>query len=158
MIIPKLNRICLLILIACIGLLSCEKDDDIVYDAIDELAEKYYYESEIFDDPYLDIYGQWKCYDISGGWTDQGYEVDFDLLKIKRFGIYGFLRNDSILEYGYIRIDTLINTNLIISFVPDENSDLYLPDPEKWVHFFGEDTLFLPSPCCDRYDFHFVRE
>ena len=108
-----------------------DKDDDIVYDAIDELAENYYYESEIFDDPYLDIYGQWKCQDISGGWTDQGYEVDFDLLKIKRFGIYGFLRNDSILEYGKLQIDTLIDTNLIISFVPDENSDINLYDPEK---------------------------
>ena len=46
----------------------------------------------------------------------------------------------------------------IITFEPDENSETFMYDAEKYVHFYGKDTLILDSPCCDRFNYHFVRE
>jgi len=46
----------------------------------------------------------------------------------------------------------------IRTFESDENSETIMYDPEKYVNFYGKDTLSLDSPCCDRYNYHFLRE
>lgn len=87
-----------------------------------------------------------------------GHELTFDFLEIKRYGIYGFIRNDSIIEFGKIKIDAQTTETLLITFEYDENSETFMYDSEKYVNFYGKDTLSLDSPCCDRYNYHFIRD
>ena len=140
------------------GVLSCEKESDKIAHVFDDLANNTYYDSEILSDSYIHAYGNWKLFAVSGGIHGGGHEPDFDFLEIKRYGIYAFLRNDSIIEFGRINIDEQTNEILLITFESDENSETIMYDPEKYVNFYGKDTLSLDSPCCDRYNYHFLRE
>ena len=151
-------RISILGLVFFMGLLGCEKQTDKVDNFLDGLKENKYYDSEIFNEPYLDIYGKWKLYGVSGGLHGGGHELTFDFLEIKRYGIYGFIRNDSIIEFGKIKIDEQTTETLLITFEYDENSETFMYDSEKYVNFYGKDTLSLDSPCCDRYNYHFIRD
>ncbi|MEZ5072391.1 MAG: hypothetical protein R2751_15865 [Bacteroidales bacterium] len=55
---------------------------------------------ELIPEDYRYIYGMWELFDISGGIGGSGYEHDSDYLEIKNFGIYGVIRNDTLIEYG----------------------------------------------------------
>ena len=137
--------------------LSCEKENVLVDYIIDGFTENKYYDSEIFNEPNMGIYDKWELYNVSGGIHGGGHELNFDFLKINSYGIYGFIRNDSVIEFGRIRIDEQTSETLMITFEPDENSDTFMHDSEKYINFYGEDTLSLDSPCCDRYNYHFIR-
>ena len=117
------------------------------------------YDSEIFSQNDLKIYGKWKLFDISGGLHGSGYDLNFDFLEIKEYGIYGFVRNDSLLEYGKIMpaLQTANEIRLKVDLEEDVNSKIFLADKEKYVEFIGNDTLNLNAPCCDRYNYHFER-
>jgi len=153
----KLKCIFILSLILLTGIFSCEKNSDKIDFTLDELQEDKYYESEIFDESNLDIYGKWKLYSVSGGIHGGGHELNFDYLELHKFGIYGFLNNGKILEYGKIHIDEQKSEELLITFKPDDNSEVFMQDSEKYINFFGNDTLSLDSPCCDRFNYHFIR-
>lgn len=124
---------------------------------LDSIPADNYYGSEIFDNPWTDIYGSWDLYGISGGIHGGGHELNFDHLEIKHFGIYGYIRSDSLLEYGRISIQEQTAESLLIIMESDENSKQFLYDSEKYVHFSGPDSLTLASPCCDRYNYHYSR-
>ena len=124
---------------------------------LDKFPADKYYESEIFSELNLDIYGRWKLYSVSGGIHGGGHELNFDYLEVYKFGIYGFIRNGSILEFGKINIAEQKDEELLITFNPDDNSEIFMTDSEKYVEFSGNDTLSLNSPCCDRYNYHFKR-
>ena len=151
-------RISILGLVLIIGLLGCEKESDKVVYFLDDLVINTYYNSEIFNDSYIDFYDKWTLFGVSGGLHGGGHDLTFDFLEIKRYGIYGFIRNDSILEFGRIKIDEQTSETLLITFEPDDNSETFMYDSEKYVNFYGNDTLSLDSPCCDRYNYHFARE
>ena len=138
---------------------ACEKETINVPGEFDELPPNKYFDDEIFSGYDSTIYGTWKIYSISGGFHGGGYEVNFDYLIIKKIGIYGFLRNDSLLEYGRIVpvAQFPVQPRLLVNFEQDEYSDSFLGDHEKYVDFSGNDTLHLYSPCCDRYNYHFKR-
>ena len=108
------------------------------------------------------IYGQWKLYKISGGFGGTGYAPDFDYLEIKNVGIYGLIRNDSILEYGKIELDTFdLNTDsyLQLKLTPEyfngQNHMMYTS--KIYVDLIMNDSLNIISPCCDLYNYHFIR-
>lgn len=124
----------------------------------DDLTHDKYYENEIFNESFLDIYGNWELYEISGGIHGQGDGLQFDLLQIRMFGIYSFIKGGVVLEYGKIVIDEQTAESLSISFSPDEDSDVFMFDSEKNVILTGSDSLLLQSPCCDRYNYHLVRK
>lgn len=144
------------------GLLSCEKEPNIkLY--LDSIDPEKYYSEEIIPIEYQKIYGTWKLYEVSGGFSGSGYEPDFDYLEIKKIGIYGLIRNDSLFEYGKIELDTFNDNNeegfLQVKFVPEFYVELnpYINPPEKYLHLRGKDSLDLISPCCDMYNYHFKR-
>ena len=140
-----------------IGLISCEKDPVQIDFVLEGFETETYYESEIFDETYCSLYGKWRLYEVSGGIHGGGHTPNFDYLEIKKFGIYGFIRNDSILEYGRIIVDEQTKETLLIHFEPDANSDVFMYDSEKYVEFYEKGRLSLDSPCCDRYNYHFIR-
>jgi hypothetical protein len=120
-----------------IGLLSCEKETD--------------------NDPLLDIYGKWALYGVSGGVNGGSHELTFDFLEIESDGIYSFIRDDNVIEFGRIKINEQTNETLLITFEPDANSETFMYDPVKYVNLSGKNTLSLDSPCCDRFNYHFNR-
>ena len=150
--------------IACISLLlmligGCEKDESPKLSALDEIAQTTYYSSEIFTGNELKLYGSWQLYAVSGGFAGTGHDLNFDFLEFKKYGIYGFVRNDSLLEHGkLVRLsNNLIMHTLMIEFENDEQSDIIFRDKLKYVAFEGNDTLHLNSLCCDRFNYHFKR-
>ena len=148
----------LIIVIFCYLLSGCEKADDKIKFLLDDFQIDKYYTDEIFDDQYLDIYGKWELNSISGGFFGIGYKPNFNFLEIKEFGIYGFIRNDTLLEFGKIQIDEQTTQRLKIIFLPDNAIDnIFFYDSEKYIEIAEMDTLNLNSPCCDRYNYHFIR-
>ncbi len=148
----------ILSIIFCLGLLSCGDCEENTGCLFDNISKNEYYDYEIFDESYLDIYGDWKLYAVSGGFNGNGHELNFDFLVLKKYGIYGFLKNDNILEFGKIVIVEQTSETLLITLNPDENSDMFMLDSEKYINLIGEDTLNLNSPCCDRFNYHFERD
>jgi hypothetical protein len=138
---------------------SCDKETIKTTSALSEIETTKYFDTEIFAPNDLKIYGKWKLFGISGGLHGNGYDLNFDYLEIKEYGIYGFVRNDSLLEYGKI-MPALQNANEIrlkVDLEEDVNSKTFISDKEKYVVFAGDDTLNLNSPCCDRFNYHFER-
>lgn len=138
---------------------SCNKETIETLSPLQKLEATKYFDSEIFAQDDMDIYGKWKLYDISGGISGNGYDLDFDYLEIKEYGIYGFVRNDSLLEYGKIgpAVQNANDLRLAVDFEKDEQSDAFFNDRDKYVEYSGKDTLHLNSPCCDRYNYHLKR-
>ncbi|MEE8341591.1 MAG: hypothetical protein V3R52_05800 [Candidatus Neomarinimicrobiota bacterium] len=145
----------IIITIFCLGILGCEDNN---VNLLDDISKTEYYNSEILNGQYLNIYGKWKLIDVSGGITGDGHELNFDFLILKKYGIYGFVENDDIIEFGKIFIDEQTNEILLVTLIPDDNSDAFMLDPKKYITFNGNDSLTLNSPCCDRYNYHFSRE
>ncbi len=116
-----------------------------------------YYQEEIFNPDNLRLYGIWKLYAVSGGIHGGGHELNFDYLEVKKYGIYGYIKDDNILEYGRILIDEQTDESLLVRLQPDAQSGQFMTDNEKYVQFYGNDTLYLASPCCDRYVYHYSR-
>ena len=141
---------------------SCDnKDDNSVkdYSAFKELVTTRYYKSELFSEDYLKIYGKWRLSGTSGGYTGGGTKMDFDYLEIRKYGIYGFVKGDTLLEYGRITLDFSDENSaeLKINFEEDKHSNSFFSDKEKYVKFSGNSILNLNSPCCDRFHYRFQR-
>lgn len=153
----KIKKIPILIIIFFSGFLSCEKNSENIDYLLDKLPADKYYASEIFDGSNLDIYGKWRLFNVSGGIHGGGHELSFDYLEVHKYGIYGFIRNGRILEFGKINIEEQGSEGLLITFKPDDDSEVFMYDSEKIVNLSGNDTLNLDSPCCDRYNYHFTR-
>ncbi len=148
-------------LILFLGLLpSCERENGKFH--LDSIKSDKYYSKEIIPTDFLNIYGKWKLYDISCGFSGSGYEPDYDYLKIKSIGIYGLVRNNQLFEYGKIELYTFDNNTLgflQIRLIPDslvgKKSNMY--PHEKYIELRGNDLLNLFSPCCDLYNYHYKR-
>jgi hypothetical protein len=148
----------LILLIISYLLSGCEKTDDRIKFFLEDIPVDKYYPFEIVDEQFMDIYGNWRLDSISGGFFGTGYIPNFDFLELKETGIYGFIRNDTILEFGKIQIDEQTTERLKITFFPDNAvNNIFFFDSEKYIRLTGKDSLNLYSPCCDRYNYHFVR-
>ena len=155
----KTIEICMLAGILVFTPLSCEKGLRISDIDLSTIEMNEYFDSEIFSENDLKIYGKWRITGISGGFSGQGYEPDFEYLVIKKFGIYAFVKNDKILEYGKIvpAMKTANDSRLKVNLEKDVNSDTFFYDREKYVEFPGNDIMNLNSPPADRYNYHFER-
>ena len=125
------------LLISLVGALSCD-DSNITLD-------------EAF-------YGNWQLYKVSGGFTGKGHDLNFDYMELEKENNYRFIKNDTILEFGKVLITNDDEKELLINFVPDKKSEVFMGDSEKYMVLEGSDTLNLNSPCCDRYNYHFIKE
>lgn len=130
---------------------------------MDTISPTKYYSSDIIPPGYQSVYGVWKIYQTSGGLAGQGYTPDFDFLVIKPYGIFGIIKNDSVIAYGKL---TRLTDNtmspvlrLYCSFDFDKTAKIELAaDPEKYFFLTGSDTLDLMAPCCDRFNTRLVRQ
>ena len=143
-------------------LVSCEKENSVTRTYLDTISSTKYYTVEMIPGDYQKIYGKWHLYQVSGGFSGGGYEPNYDFLEIRNFGIYGLIRNDSLIEYGKIEMDTFdthatgyLQVKLVAEYHKSLNPMMY--PPEKYVQLNGADTLNLNSPCCDMYNYHYRR-
>lgn len=155
----KIFKFTLIVSILLSGSISCETDTIQISGDLQKMEATKYFDAEVFAEPYLKVYGTWKLFEVSGGFAGNGHDLNFEYLEIKEYGIYGFLSNDTLLEYGKISpaVQTTNDLRLKVDFEADEESDLFFSDSEKYVEFSGSDTLHLNSPCCDRYNYHLKR-
>ena len=138
----------------------CETSNVNEYSYLDNISYDEYYSSEIIPSEFQGMYGMWKLYSISGGFSGQGYKPDFDYLEIKKTGIFGIITNNILEDYGKIEIDTVqdderLKINFISLSYSDHAFDMVLFP--KYVEILQKDSLNLITPCCDGYNFHFVR-
>ncbi|MBI9068383.1 MAG: hypothetical protein JEZ09_13900 [Salinivirgaceae bacterium] len=143
-----------------LGLVACEKDNDDdnnkeSSDLWSGILDTKYYNEEILHNIYLDFYGQWGIEKIDGGYSGMGYTPDFDYLEIKNYGIYGFVRNDSLLEYGKIEIMEQNSEKLWIKLQRDENSDFFFNEIELNVELPEKDSMNLFSLAMDGFNYYF---
>ena len=125
---------------------------------IEDIPDNIYYSTDIVPDIYNEAYGNWKVIRTSGGFSGGGYEIDFDNLVLKSNGIFGIIKNGSLIAYGKM-ILTQNKGGLLCQFEADEYADIeLLRDPERYIQIINRDTLNLDAPCCDRYNIHFIRE
>lgn len=143
-----------------ISLVSCEKKEEKVTvqtSLWEGINETQYYNQEIFSDAYLDLYGLWSIKKIDGGFIGTGYEPNFDFLEIRKYGIYGFIRNDRLLEFGKIEILNQTHENLQIELQKDLNAVHFFNEQQLSVIFFTQDSLLLTSAYMDGYNYYFKK-
>ncbi len=141
--------------------LGCDKSDE-PHSYLNAIDSHYYYSEDFLSATSQPFYGQWKLYDVSGGFSGSGHEPEYELLELKKIGIYGLVKGEKLVEYGKIELDTFDHSNaaiLQVKFIPEfpsAQSSLMSP-AEKYVQFRNADSLDLNSPCCDMYNYHYRR-
>ena len=129
---------------------------------LNDIDETAYHSKEIIPVKYSALYGKWKLVSVSGGFSGDGIEPNFDYLEIKEYGIYGLVRGDELFEYGKVELDTFDIDRadvLQLRFVPESisGSGPAMSPPEKYVELRESQILDLNAPCCDMYNFHFKK-
>jgi hypothetical protein len=143
-----------------IGLTACKKDQitnpsDTVF--VDTVSATRYYESDIIPSQFAEIYNSWRLIRITGGYTGNGYIPDFDYITFKKNGIYCITRGDTLKEFGKISIEKH-DADLVLKFIPEKMGGNYFSYVEKTVDLSHKDTLYLIDPCCDLYNYEFIKE
>jgi hypothetical protein len=96
------------------------------------------------------VYNRWKLYRISS--IGIPHENTFHHLTLKKNGIYAITRNDSLLEYGGI----MVNSNEV-KFVPDKAQRSFFHSRTMIVRPSFPDSLVLQDAGYDGFVYFFVR-
>jgi hypothetical protein len=151
-----------IIFLFCLDFTACQKDKmngDFAL-LMQNLPSQKYFSSDVLNGKNQGIYGTWKWNGTSGGFAGMGYQKDFDYLVLKPNGIFGVLRNDSLISYGKLLVKIQAGNELFVEFVPDETPGLVsveiTSDREKYINF-DKNNLNLDAPCCDRFNTHLKR-
>ena len=148
----KITIIALLLL----TFVQCGKDLNVNYSSLlDTTSANQYYSSEIINPKYMGLYGTWEVTGTSGGFAGQGYTPNFSHLVIKPYGIFGIVRNDSLISTGKISIKNQTDSKLFVEFISVSSSGNTFFN-EKYIQLHN-DTLDLISPCCDMFNTHFKK-
>ncbi len=146
-----------LILLFLLGAVNCQKDNfgKNYSTLLDPISSQKYYASEILDENHIAINGIWKVTGTSGGIAGSGYTPDFNYLIIKPNGIFGIVRNDSLITTGKILIKNQSVSELYVDLIADTDPGKMgigiVLDSDKYIELHS-DTLDLIAPCCDRFN------
>lgn len=128
------------------------------YLTIEEIPTREFYSSDIMPDSLQTLYGSWNLISSSGGFTGGGNGKEFDKLVFKSNGIFGVIKDRTLIAYGRITLTHKTHATEV-NFISIKSSEIDLcADPVKTIHFISNDTLNLNGPCCDRFNLHLVRE
>jgi hypothetical protein len=103
------------------------------------------------------LQGEWELLRVTGGISGQGYTPEWNELAFSDRR-YEISRDETLLSSGTYEYDPDEEHGL--TFEPAAVVPATAPfetDPKKVV-FRGPDTLILGDPCCDRFEYTFVRE
>ena len=133
-------------LICLLSLFSCRKEQEqSASSLLDTIETTKYYNAEIFTDSNLKLYGQWRflyIYDDAGIIAGPGkIDPNYDYLVIKKYGIYGKIKANKVIESGKIEVvkqnATMFEINLKLSI---KNNSTY-PSDIWYVKYMGKDSL-----------------
>jgi hypothetical protein len=127
-------------LLGLIILISCEKDSNNIPDT------KYYYQEIMYNDN-LKIYGQWiflYTYDDAGIAGGPGkIDPTYDYLEMKKYGIYGMIKDNEVIESGKIEIIKQDSLQLIIKLDSIKNDSNVFAHNIWSINFQNDDSLIL---------------
>jgi hypothetical protein len=131
-----------------LSLMSCNKaaiDTSTV--SIDSIPETHYYDKEILLANNLKIYGAWTFLNI---YSDAGIiagpgkiSPTYDYLLIKKFGIYGMIKDNKIIESGRIQIIKQADNQLEIQLNSDSADSSKFTSITWLVNYQGNDSMLL---------------
>src|ERR1035437_3177979 len=132
-------------LICLLSLFSCRKEQEKPASSLFDMIETTkYYNAEIFTDSNLKLYGQWRflyIYDDAGFIAGPGkIDPDYDYLMIKKYGIYGKIKDNKIIETGKIEVVKQNATMFEINLKSSTNNSTY-PSAFWYVNYMGKDSL-----------------
>lgn len=140
------------VLILVVFLISCTNDSlrtsDLRIDTlsnIDSISTTKYYQNEIFSDGNLKFYGQWQFLYI---YADAGIIMGpgkinptYDYLEIKKYGIYGKVKDNKLIETGKIEIITQDISQFEIKLKPDDKDSVTY---SKWYYVtYTNDSIIM---------------
>ena len=134
-------------LIILLYLFSCTKDAvKTSISLLDTIPTNKFYTNEIFTDVNLKLYGQWQflyIFDDAGIAGGPGkINPTYNYLEIKKYGIYGKIKDNQVLESGEILVTKQNATEFQITLKPD---NAYPLANETWydITYIGKDSLRL---------------
>jgi hypothetical protein len=115
--------------ILCVLLISCSNESiKTPVLLIDTISSTNYYKTEIFSNSNLRLYGRWKflyIYDDAGIVIGPGrINPTYDYLEIKKYGIYGKVKDNKLIETGKIEIVTQDNSQFEIKLKPNDKDSI----------------------------------
>lgn len=120
---------------------SCDKGSSLL---IDPISDTRYYQNEILTDSYLKLYGKWQfsyIYDDAGIVIGPGkIAPTYDYLEIKRYGIYGKIKDNKIIESGKIEVVIQDNSQFEINLKPDNTNNNTIENRYN-IHFIGNNSM-----------------
>ena len=117
--------------------------------------------SDPLQDQLNNLSDTWEIESISGGFSGQGYQPSFKTLRIKASNFYQLVKaNESVFSEGTFALQSTDASDLDITFTRQG------PKTESLSGFEGQtkrvtlsnDTLVLTDPCCDLYEYRFIRK
>lgn len=148
-------------IIIVVSVISCKKDSDldnkINMSFIDSVSVDRYYTTDVISPIHSSLYSKWKLAHVTGGFAGGEHELIFDYLIFKQNGIYCIVDNDTVKEFGKIKVIEQYKEWVLLDFQPDKLSKTFVGDFEKYVDLSHKDTLKLHAPCCDRFNFELIK-
>lgn len=117
------------VLFLVVFLISCSNDSLRTSDLqIDSISTTRYYQAEIFSNVNLKLYGQWQFLYI---YADAGIIMGpgkinptYDYLEIKKYGIYGKVKDNKLIETGKIEIIEQELSQFEIKLIPADKDSI----------------------------------
>jgi hypothetical protein len=129
-----------------ISLVACSKEQDMNnVTLLDPIPADKYYSSEIVSAVNLKLYGQLQFMNIYNGVGIAGgpgwQKPTYDYLVFKKYGIYGKIKGNKLIETGKIQIVEQNPSILEIDFKTDTNNNVPY---DRWVvEFAGHDSIIM---------------
>lgn len=115
-----------------------------------------YYNQEVFYGYHHLLYGIWK---FERSWSEGKVHTDepsYQMLEFAKFGLFGKILNNKLIDNGKVNIIDMQAGRLIIGLMSATSDD---SGHGRVYHvFITKDTLILQEPCCDGYSILFTRD
>ncbi len=109
----------------------------------------------------INIVGNWKIKNISGGFAGQTYNPNFKYLTIEANGRFSFSNDIVKIANGILITEINSDNELLLKFNLDTtysmsviNISTYHP---KKIRLLASNSLILDDPCCDLFSYSFER-
>ena len=102
--------------------------------------------------------GYWLLTEITGGFAGNGYKANFDHLQINKGQQYSLMVQDAVIQEGNYQLKEE-EDQLFIQFIPNASDTIPFDNEEKRIILNDEgNILTLMEPCCDLYNYSFLKE
>lgn len=153
-------------------IISCKRNE--VFSAKDSLLDIYadttFFKEEFIPEKFMGIYGKWELVKISGGPDGRGTKKNFDFLEVKRIGIYGYIKEGQLSEYGKFELDSASQNDfenqypnhtdfqngfLAIKMMPIEQKQRTSPPDEMFFSLTDSTMILTPYPFGVAFNYHY---